>query len=95
MLAEVISEILDSPFVSPMAAVQWGKKGRRICVRARKDNVVMIPVRGNTPKINELSRRFRGALYMTPVNLSQAFLHIQLKKESRQYTAFIFDLTVY
>lgn len=75
-------EILDSPFVSPMAAVQWGKKVRRICIHALKDNAVMIPVMGNTPKINELSRRFRGALCMTSVNLTQAFIHTQLKKES-------------
>lgn len=72
-----------------------GGKVRRVCLHALKDNAVVIPDRENIPNTNKLLRRFHGARYMTSVNLSEAFLHIQLKQESRQYTAFIFDSTVY
>jgi hypothetical protein len=53
-----------------------------MCVQARKDNAVMIPDRERTPPLNELLHRFHGARYMTSINLSQAFLHIPLKKDS-------------
>jgi hypothetical protein len=95
MLAEDILEISDSPFINPMTIVQREGKAPRICIDARKVNDVTIPDRERTPPLNELLQRFHDARYMTSIDLSQAFLQIPLKKESRPYTAFLFDSTVY
>jgi hypothetical protein len=42
-----------------------------------------------------LLQKFHGVKYMTSIDLSSAFLQIPLKKQSRQYTAFLFESTVY
>jgi hypothetical protein len=67
----------------------------RICVDARKVNQFTIPDRERAPPIQELLQKFHGVKYLTSLDLSSAFLQIPLSKESRQYTAFLFDSTVY
>lgn len=73
------------------------KKGGevRICMDARMVNQVTDPDHIRTPPINELLQRFHGARYFTSLDLSSAYLQIELHEASRRYTAFLFDSTVY
>jgi hypothetical protein len=95
MLADDILEVSNSPFINPMTVVPRPGKSPRLCVDARRVNSVMIPDRERAPPLHELLQRFHGARYMTSIDLNQSFLQIPLKPESRQYTAFLFDSTVY
>jgi hypothetical protein len=45
--------------------------------------------------MQELLQKFEGTLYMTILDLNSAYLQIELNEESRKYTAFMFDSTVY
>jgi hypothetical protein len=40
-------------------------------------------------------QRFDGARYMTSLDLSSAYLQVELDKDSRKYTAFLFNSTTY
>jgi hypothetical protein len=48
-----------------------------------------------TPPTNELLQRFHGAKYVTSLDLSSAYLHIELYADSRNYTAFMSESMVY
>jgi hypothetical protein len=56
------------------------KKGGevRICMDARMVNQVTDPDHIRTPPINELLQRFHGARYFTSLDLSSAYLQIEL-----------------
>jgi hypothetical protein len=84
-------EIANSPFISLLTIVHRDGKAPKICVDARKINRITVPV----PPLNELLQRFNGVRYMTSIDLSFAFLQIPLKEQSRQFSAFLFDSTVY
>jgi hypothetical protein len=71
-----------------------GKKPR-ICVDACKINQFTISGYERTPPLQELFQRFEGAKYMSSIDLSSAYLQAELHEESRKYTAFLFDSTVY
>ena len=95
MLADDIIEVSTSPVLNPLTVVT--KKGGdvRICLDARKVNQFTVPDHERTSPINELLQRFNGARYFTSLDLSSAYLQIELHEASRRYTAFLFDSTVY
>jgi hypothetical protein len=45
--------------------------------------------------MQEILQRFEGMAYMSSLDLNSAYLQIELDKDSRQYTAFLFETTVY
>jgi hypothetical protein len=91
MLADDVLEVSTSRVLNPLTVVT--KKGGevRICVDARRVNQCTIPDRERTPPVNELLQRFHGARYFTSLDLSSAYLQIQLHEASRRYTEFLFD----
>jgi hypothetical protein len=95
MLSDGILEVSNSPILNPLTVVK--KKGGklRMCVDARKVNRFTIPDHERAPPIQELLQKFNGATYLTLLHLSSAFHQIQLHEESRPFTAFLFDSTVY
>ena len=95
MLQDGILEISNSPFLNPLSVVNKGNKKIRICVDARKVNQHTIPDRERTPPLQELLQKFEGAQFMTTLDLTSAYLQIPLHRDSRKYTAFLFDSTVY
>jgi hypothetical protein len=95
LLKDDIIEISNSPFMNSLTDVHREGKAPRICVDARKVNDVTIPDRARTPPLNELLQKFHGVKYMTSTDLSSAFLQIPLKEESKPYTAFLFESTVW
>jgi hypothetical protein len=95
MMEDGILELSNSPIINPLTVVQKEGKKVRICVDARKVNACTIPDRERTPPLPELLQVFSGTQYMTSLDLSSAYLQIELHEESRKYTAFLFDSTVY
>jgi hypothetical protein len=95
MLSDGILETSNSPILNPLTIVHREGKKIRLCVDARKVNQHTIPDYERTPPLQELLQRFEGAQYMTSIDLSSAYWQIPLHKDSRKYTAFLFDSTVY
>jgi hypothetical protein len=95
MLSDGILEISNSHILNPLVVVKKddGKVG--MCMDARKINQFTIPDYERAPPIQELLQKFNGAKYLTSLDLSSAFHQIQLHEESRPFTAFLFDSTVY
>jgi hypothetical protein len=63
-------------------------------VDARKVNQYTIPDYERTPPLQELLQKFNGASYMTSLDLSSAYLQVELHEGPRKYAAFLFDSTV-
>jgi hypothetical protein len=95
MVSDDILEISNSPFLNPLTIVTREGKKPRMCVDARKINQCTIPDYERTPPLQELIQRFEGAKYMSSIDLSSAYWQVELHEDSRKYTAFLFDSTVY
>jgi hypothetical protein len=95
MIEDGILEFSTSSILNPLTVVSKESGDIRICVDARRVNQYTVPDHERTPPINELLQRFHGARYFTSIDLSSAYLQIELEEESRPYTAFLFDSTVY
>jgi hypothetical protein len=95
MINDEVLELSDSQFLNPLTIVQRENKKPRICVDARKINQVTIPDYERSSPMQELLQIFEGTKYMSTIDLSSAYLQIELHPDSRKYTAFLFDTTVY
>jgi hypothetical protein len=95
MMADKILEFSNSHILNPLTTVKKEDGKIRICVDARKVNQMTIPDHERAPPIQELLQRFHGVHYLTSLDLSSAFLQVPLDKESRPFTAFIYNSTVY
>jgi hypothetical protein len=51
--------------------------------------------REQVPPIHEILQQFEGVQYVSSLDLSLAYLQIELDEDSRNYTAFLFGTTVY
>jgi hypothetical protein len=54
-----------------------------------------LPDRARAQPIKEFLQKFHCSKYIISLEISSAFLQIGLKKESRKYTAFVFDSQPY
>lgn len=95
LVKDEILEISSSPILNPLTVVTKEDGKIRLCLDARKVNQFTIPDHERTPPLQELLQRFNGARYITSLDLSSAYLQIDLHEESRKYTAFLFDSTGY
>jgi hypothetical protein len=95
MVKDDILEVSSSPILNPLTIVHREGKKIRICVDARKVNQYTLPDRERAPPMQELLQRFEGARYMSLLDLSSAYLQIGLGEDSRKYTAFSYDSTIY
>ena len=95
MLQDGILEKSASPILNPLTVVNKEGGKIRICIDARKVNQFTTSDRERAPPVQELLQKFNGARYLTSLDLSSAFLQVPLHEESRKFTAFIFDSTVY
>ena len=83
MLKDNILEESFSDYINPLTLVERPGKGIRICIDARKVNALMIPDRVKTDPMKELLQRFDGSKFITTIDLSSAFLQVQLHRSSR------------
>jgi hypothetical protein len=95
MIRDDILELSQSDILNPLTVVPREGKKLRICVDARKVNQFTVPDYERTPPLQELLQRFEGAKFITSLDLNSAFLQIPLHKDSRKYTAFLYDSVVY
>lgn len=95
MMSDGILEICNSEILNPLTVVKKDDGKIRMCVDARKINQVTIPDFERVSPIRELLQKFYGARYLTSLDLSSAFHQIELHEESRPFTAFLFNGTVY
>jgi hypothetical protein len=95
MSKDDILEVSTSPILNPLTIVHRERKKVRICIDARKVNQCTIPDRERVPPIQEILQKFEGTIYMSSLDLNSAYLQIELDKDSRKYTAFLFETTVY
>lgn len=95
MLRAGIIERSESQYCNPLHVVKK-KDGRvRLCLDARALNNIIESDNETPPKINELVQKFHGVEIMTSVDLTHGYWQIPLAPESRPYTAFLFDTTLY
>jgi putative transposase len=97
MVKDDILEVSNSPILNPLTIVQREGKKLRICVDARKVNqcTLTVPDRERVFPMQEILQRFEGTQYMSSLDLNSAYLQIELDKNARKYTAFLFGTTVY
>jgi hypothetical protein len=95
MLNDDILELSYSDVLNPLTVVLREGKKPRICVDARKINQATIPDYERTPPLQELLQKFEGAKYLSSLDLSSAYLQVELNENSRKYTAFLYDSVVY
>ena len=95
MLKDDILEKSLSSYINPLTLVVREMKPLPICVDARRINRQMTADRTKVLPLRELLQKFHGASYITSLDLSSAFLQVQLKETSRQRTAFRFHSKVY
>jgi hypothetical protein len=88
-------ELSYSDVLNPLTVVPREGKTPRICVDARKINGLTVPDYERTPPLQELLQKFEGTRYLSSLDLSSAYLQIELHENSRKYTAFLFDSVVY
>jgi hypothetical protein len=84
MLSNDILERSTSPFINVLTVVPIRDGPPRICIEARKVNIVTIPDGERTPPLHEFLQKFNGVKYMSSIDLSSAFLQIPLRDSSRQ-----------
>ena len=66
-----------------------------MCLDARSLNDIIESDNETPPRITELLQGFHGVKFISSVDLAHGYWQIPLAKESRQYTAFLYDTTLY
>jgi hypothetical protein len=95
MINDDILELRNSDVLNPLTVVPRDGKKPRICVDARIINLATVPDYERTPPLQQLLQKFEGAKYLSSLDLSSAYLQIELNENSRKYTAFLYDSVVY
>jgi hypothetical protein len=94
MLKDGILEEWHSAYINPITLLVREEKAGRISLDARRISKKMVADHTKIMSVRELLQKFRGAKYITSLDLSSAFLQITLEKSSRQWTAFLFESNV-
>jgi hypothetical protein len=81
MIREDIIEVSKSPHVNSLVIVNREGKPPRICLEARKINEVTISDAEREKPTEELLQRFYGARFMTSLDLTSAFLQVELEEK--------------
>ena len=66
-----------------------------MCLDAKQLNQSLEDDLESPPLINELLQKYHGAKYFTKLDLAHGYWQIPLEKESRKYTAFLFNNSLY
>jgi len=80
MIKNAFLEISHPPYVNSLTVIQRKDKPVRVCVDARQGNKQMVPDRAKTPPAHELLYRFRGAKYISSIDLYSTFLQNPLEE---------------
>lgn len=95
MLELGIIEPASSCFVNPMVVVPKKNGSVRVCLDARRINARTIPEYDAPPRVEDILYDSVGTKCISTLDLTSSFWQIPLHKNSRQYTAFVFENIVY
>jgi hypothetical protein len=95
LLDDKVIEPFNSCYINSLTIVMRPGKLSRICLDVRRVNKHMVPDRTKVAPIQELIQRFYGSRYISSIDLSSAFLQIELEHKCRKFTAFLFENEVY
>lgn len=90
MLSLGIIEKSDSPWSSPIVGVEKKNGDIRLCLDARQINKRIIPDRECPMGVDEILIKFRGAKYLSTIDLTAGYWQCRLKETSRPITAFLY-----
>jgi len=92
---EGIIEKSNSCYVNPLVFVNKPNGDVRPCLDARFINSRTVPEFTTPEKIQHVLRSFKNVKYISVLDLRSSFLQVDLDEESRQFTAFKFNHTIY
>ena len=99
---EAIREMLDmgmersvSSYCNPLRVVQKKDGKVRVCLDARYLNEIMEDDHEAPPLINEFIQKHHDTEFFSKIDLTHGYWQIKLHKESRSYTAFLYDCKLY
>jgi hypothetical protein len=95
MLEDDIIEPSVSCYLNPITVIPRPGKSVRIYLDARRVNRHMRPDRTCVSPIAELLQQFHGSNFISTIDLSSAFIQVELAHECRKFTAFLFENQVY
>lgn len=95
MLEDGVIERTASNFCNPLRIVKKKDGSVRICLDARFLNKVIEDDHESPPLISELLQKFDKAVWFSKLDLTHGYWQVPLNKESRPYTAFLYDSNMY
>ena len=91
MVNKDIIESSQSPYTSPIVAIQKKSGKVRLCLDACEINKMIINDRTSPGEIDEILKRFHGTKFITTWDTVCGYWQVELHPQSRQYMAFIFE----
>lgn len=92
----IIERVVKAPeWISGMSAVPKGKNDFRLVVNMRAPNKAIMREYFRMPLIDEMKVKLHGAKFFTKLDLSNAYYHLELCKESRDLTTFLTESGMY
>ncbi len=89
LLAQGVIEKAATPWVSPIVVATHPRTGKlRFCVDYRGVNALTIPDAYSLPRIKQVFEAVNGMDVLSIVDVAQAFPHVPMAADSRQYTGF-------
>lgn len=85
----------NSPYLNPIVVIPKPDNSLRICLDARAINERLIPENDQVPSVRELLRRFQGMNFLTSIDVTSSFYHIELEEKSRLLTGFLYGQQTY
>lgn len=86
----IIERVETAPnWISGMSAVAKGKNDFRLVVNMRAPNKAIKREYFRLPLVDEMRLKLHGSKYFSKLDLSNAFYHLELHKESRDLTTFL------
>ena len=91
MLLNDIIEHSQSPYTSPIVAIQKKNGQVRLCLDAREINKHIVNDRTSPGEIEEILKKFHGTKFISTWDTVCGYWQVELHPMSRKYMAFIFE----
>ncbi|XP_062704531.1 uncharacterized protein K02A2.6-like [Aedes albopictus] len=92
----IIERVTRAPqWISGMSAVPKGKNDFRLVVNMRDPNKAIKREYFRMPLVDEMKVKLHGAKFFTKLDLSNAYYHLELSKDSRDLTTFLSENGMY
>ncbi|GBL87983.1 Retrovirus-related Pol polyprotein from transposon 297 [Araneus ventricosus] len=88
-LEQGLVEPCSSEYNSSVVIVRKKNGTPRVCIDYRRLNKVVVKDRFPLPLIEDILDRLQGSRVFSTIDLKNAFLHVDVNKDSRKYTSFV------